>query len=229
VGAAFAFSLSAAFNPTLFTALMVMLYSAQPGRLMLGYQLGAYTASITLGMVIVFTLPDSSAVSTSRNSLTPAVDLALGLVALLIALVLFSGPHDRVAEHRERRKRKKEEKRKGPPRWRRALDTGSPKIAFVVGLALSLPGASYLIALGLLHEQDLPTSTTALCVIAFCLIQMILLEIPVLGFALAPERTVSAVASFKSWISRDARRIASWAALLIGILLVVRGILELLR
>jgi hypothetical protein len=58
---------------------------------------------------------------------------------------------------------------------------------------------------------------------------MILLEIPVLGFALAPERTVSAVASFKSWISRDARRIASWAALLIGILLVVRGILELLR
>lgn len=229
MGAAFAFSLSAAFNPTLFTALMVMLYSAQPGRLMLGYLLGAYTASITLGMVIVFTLPDSGAVSTSRNSLTPAVDLALGLLALLIALVLFSGPHDRVAERRERRKRKKEEKRKGPPRWRRALDTGSPWIAFVVGLALSLPGASYLIALGLLHKQNLPTSTTALCVIAFCLIQLILLEIPVLGFALAPERTVSAVASFKSWISRDARRIASWAALLIGILLVVRGILELLR
>ena len=229
MGAAFAFSLSAAFNPTLFTALMVMLYSAQPGRLMLGYLLGAYTASITLGMVIVFTLPDSGVVSTSRNSLTPAVDLALGLLALLIALVLFSGPHDRVAERRERRKRKKEEKRKGPPRWRRALDTGSPWIAFVVGLALSLPGASYLIALGLLHKQDLPTGATALCVIAFCLIQMILLEIPVLGFAFAPERTVSAIESFKSWISRDARGIAGWAAFLIGVLLVVRGVLELLR
>ena len=58
---------------------------------------------------------------------------------------------------------------------------------------------------------------------------MILLEIPVLGFAFAPERTVSAIESFKSWISRDARGIARWAALIIGVLLVVRGVLELLR
>jgi len=227
VGAAFAFALSSAFNPTLFTALMVMLYSARPGRLMLGYLLGAYTASITLGMVIVFALPDSSTVSTTRNTLSPAVDMALGLLALLIALVLLTGPHERGTERREKRKLKK--KNKGPPRWRRALDKGSPRIAFVVGVALSLPGASYLIALGLLHKQDLPTGATALCVIAFCLIQMILLEIPVLGFAFAPERTLSAIESFKSWISRDARGIAGWAAFLIGVLLVVRGVLELLR
>ena len=229
MGAAFAFALSSAFNPTLFAASMLMLYSARPGKLMLGYLLGAYTASITLGMVIVFALPTSNTVSTSRNTVSPGVDLALGLLALLIALVLLSGPHERVKERREKRKLRKEEKKKGPPRWRQALDKGSPRIAFVVGIVLSFPGASYLIALDLLHKQDLPTGATALCVIAFCLIQMILLEIPVLGFALAPKRTVSAITSFKSWISRDARRIAGWAALLIGVLLVVRGILELLR
>ena len=150
-------------------------------------------------MVIVFALPDSSTVSTTRNTLSPAVDLALGLLALLIALVLFTGPHERATQRREKRKLKKQNK--GPPRWRQALDKGSPRIAFVVGIALSLPGASYLIALDLLHKQDLPTGATALCVIAFCLISMILLEIPVLGFAFAPERTVSAIASFKSWIS----------------------------
>jgi Sap-like sulfolipid-1-addressing protein len=227
VGKAFAFALSSAFNPTLFTAVMVMLYSARPRRLMLGYLFGAYTASITLGMVIVFALPDSDTVTTARNALTPAVDLALGLLALLIALVLGTGPHERVTERREKRKLK--EQKKGPPRWRRALDTGSPRIAFVVGMALSLPGASYLIALELLHRQDLPTGGTALCVIAFCLIQMILLEIPVLGFALAPERTVSATEIFKNWISKDARRIAIWAALVFGVVLVGRGILELLR
>jgi Sap-like sulfolipid-1-addressing protein len=227
MGKAFAFALSAAFNPTLFAALMVMLYSARPQRLMLGYLLGAYATSITLGMVIVFALPDSSTVGTARNTLSPAVDLALGVLALLVALVLGTGPHERVTERREKRELKKQ--KKGPPRWRLALDKGSPPIAFVVGLALSLPGASYLIALDLLHTQDLPTSTTALCVIAFCLIQMILLETPVLGFALAPERTISAIESFKSWISKDARRIAIWAALLIGVALVGRGILELLR
>ena len=113
MSAAFAFALSAAFNPTLLAALMVMIYSARPGRLMLGYLLGAYTASITFGMVIVFALPDSSTVSTTRNTLSPAVDLGLGLLALLIALVLWTGPHERGTQRREKRKLKKQNK--GPP------------------------------------------------------------------------------------------------------------------
>ena len=225
MGKAFAFSLSAAFNPTLFAALMVMLYSANPRRLMLGYLIGAYITSITAGMVIVFALPNSSAVSTAKNTLTPGADLALGILALVVALTLHTGPHKRSTEWREKRKLKGE--KKGPPRWRRALDDGSPRIAFAVGLALSLPGASYLIALDLLHKQDLSTVPTALCVVAFCLIEMILLELPLLGFAFAPDRTLSAVERFKAWINSDARGIATGAALVIGVLLVGRGILEL--
>lgn len=225
MGKAFAFSLSAAFNPTLFAALLVMLYSAKPRGLMLGYLIGAYITSITAGMVIVFALPNSSAVSTAKNTLTPGADLALGLLALVVALTLHTGPHERSTKRREKRKLKKE--KKGPPRWRRALDQGSPRIAFAVGLVLSLPGASLLIALDLLHKQDLPTVPTALCVIAFCLIELILLELPLLGFAFAPDQTVSTVERLKAWINADARRIITWVALVIGVLLVGRGILEL--
>ena len=95
MGEAFAFSLSAAFNPTLLAALMVMLLSTNAKRLMFGYLLGAYATSITAGLVIVFALPESSAISTARNTLSPAVDLALGLIALVVALVLATGPHQR--------------------------------------------------------------------------------------------------------------------------------------
>ena len=226
MGEAFAFSLSAAFNPTLLAALMVMLLSANAKRLMFGYLLGAYATSITAGLVIVFALPESSAVSTARNTLSPAMDLALGVIALVVALVLGTGPHQRAEERREKRKLAKE--RKGPPRWRRALDRGSPRVAFAVGAALSLPGASYLVALDLLHKQDLAAGATVACVIAFCLIEMLLLELPLLGFAFAPDSTVSAVQRFQAWLSRDARRIATRAALVIGVLLVLRGAIELL-
>jgi hypothetical protein len=174
--------------------------------------------------VIVFALPDSSAVHTSKNTLSPAADLALGAIAIIVACVLGTGRHERAEGRREKRRRKKEEK--GPPRWRRALDQGSPRVAFAVGAALSLPGASYLVALGILHQQDLAAGTTVVCVIAFCLIEMALLELPLLGFAFAPDQTVSAVARFRAWVSRDARRIATWAALVIGILLLVRGAIE---
>lgn len=95
-------------------------------------------------------------------------------------------------------------------------------------MALSLPGASYLIALDILHKHDLPATTTTICVIAFCLIQLILLELPVLGFALAHDQTVSAVGRFQGWISRDAWRIATWTAFVVGALLVARGLIELL-
>jgi hypothetical protein len=78
-----------------------MLLSTNPKRLMFGYLLGAYTTSITLGLVILLALPESRSVSTARNSISPAMDLALGLIALLVALVLGSGPHKRFREARE--------------------------------------------------------------------------------------------------------------------------------
>ena len=226
MGEAFAFALSAAFNPTLLAALMVMLLSTNAKRLMFGYLLGALMTSITAGLVIVFALPESSATSTARNTLSPALDLALGLIALVIAFALGTGPHHRSEARREKRKAAKE--KKGPPRWRRALDHGSARVAFVVGAALSLPGASYLVALDILHKQNLATGATVLCVIAFCLIAMVLLEVPLLGYVFAPDSTVSAVKRFQAWISRDGRRIATWAALVIGVLLLVRGAIELL-
>ena len=81
-------SLTAALNPVLVGASTVMLLLPNPKRLMLGYLLGALMTSITLGLVIVFALKGSSAVSTTENTLNPAVDLTLGAIALLAAFVL---------------------------------------------------------------------------------------------------------------------------------------------
>jgi hypothetical protein len=71
-------SLTASLNPTLVAATTVMLLLPSPSRLMLGYLLGAYVTSITLGLVIVFSLSNSSTTNTTQNTLSPAVDIALG-------------------------------------------------------------------------------------------------------------------------------------------------------
>jgi hypothetical protein len=205
---------------------MVMLVSANAKRLMLGYLLGAYLTAITSGLVIVFALPDSGAVETTQDTLSPALDLALGVIAIIVGIVLSTGPRERASSLHEKRRRKREEK--GPPRWRRALDRGSPRVAFAVGAALSFPGASYLVALGLLHKEDLNTAATAISVIAFVLIELILLELPLIGFGVAPDRTVAAIARFRSFVTEDARRIGAWAAFVVGALLLIRGAIELL-
>ena len=226
MGDILALAISAAFNPTLFAATMVMLLSNNAKRLMLGYLLGAYLVSITLGLVIVFTLPNSSTVSTTRNTLSPALDLAFGLIFIVIAVVIGSGPHESVQSRREKQRLKKAEK--GPPRWRRALDKGSPRASFAVGALLSFPGASYLVALDILHKQDLGAGAVTATVIAFCLIMLAILEVPLLGYAFAPEGTVEKIGRFKAWITGDARRIATTASFVVGALLLVRGAIEFL-
>ena len=89
-----------------------MLLTPNPKRLLFGYLLGAYTTSITLGLVIVFSLEGSSSVSTSKNTISPAQDIAIGLVLLVVALVLGTGHDKPLRERRQERRQAKHEARK---------------------------------------------------------------------------------------------------------------------
>ena len=103
----FLLSLVAMLNPTLLAAVTIMLLLPNPKRLMLGYLLGAYTTSVTLGLLIVFSLNGSSTESTSKHQVSPLEDIVVGLLLLVIAWVLRTG---RDQPFQERRRRKKEAK-----------------------------------------------------------------------------------------------------------------------
>lgn len=226
LGSIFGPTLLAMFNPTLLAAVTVMLLLPNPKRLMLGYLLGAYLTSISLGMLIVFTLHGSGSVETARHNLSPIEDIVVGTLVLTIGLVLKTG---RAAELRERRRRRRqakaEEKKESLPE--RLLGRGSPRIAFVVGLILTFPGVSYLAALNRIADLDWAASATALLVIGFCVMQQMLLELPLVGYALAPEWTQDAVTRFRDWLARSGRRAAANGAVVIGIALLVRGVITL--
>src|SRR5581483_10503289 len=97
-------ALTASLNPTLVAATTVMLLLERPTRLMLGYLLGAWLTSITLGLVIVFSFSNSSTTNTTKHTLSPGVDIALGGLALLVAIVLYTGRYERLKERRRARK-----------------------------------------------------------------------------------------------------------------------------
>jgi len=225
MGQVFLLSLLAALNPVLVGASTVMLLLPNPKLLMFGYLLGALMTSITLGLVIVFALKGSSAVSTTENTISPAVDLALGAILLLAAFVLGTGRDKRIAERRQKRKGPKEDK--GPPRWKQALSKGSARTTFVVGALLTLPGGSYLAGLDQIEKQKLSTSATVLTVVGFNLIMLMLLELPLLGFVVAPDWTPGAVERSKAWFSRNGHKAAVIALTVLGSALVIKGVIGL--
>jgi len=212
-------SLTAMLNPTLLAAVTVMMLLPDPKRLMLGYLLGSYLTSISVGLLIAFSFHQSSGVESARNTLTPAEDLVFGVIAVIIGLVLRSELGE------ERRRRKKESAKESWPE--RMLGRGSAKIAFAVGALLSFPGASYLVALNRLNHLDPGTGATIFLVVLFCLIQAAFLELPLVGYAFSPERTEERVKAFRDWLARSGRRTAAKGAIVIGLLLLLRGVLEL--
>jgi hypothetical protein len=219
-------SLTASLNPTLVTATTVMLLLDKPARLMSGYLLGAYMTSITLGLVIVFSLSGSSISNTTENTLSPAVDIGLGVIALAISLVLYSGRDEGLIERRRARKAAKSRNR--PPRWQRELSKGSPRTTFIIGALLSLPGASYLAGLDEIHKLKYSATVTVLIVLGFNLVMLWLLEVPLASFVVAPERTPSAIKRAKLWVSRRAHMFAVRGSAAAGLLLVIKGIVGLL-
>jgi Sap-like sulfolipid-1-addressing protein len=224
VGTILVLALWAMFNPTLLAAVTVMLLLPEPKRLMLGYLLGAYLTSITLGMIIVFSLHGSSDTSTARTTLTPLEDLGFGVLFLVIGFVLRSRWLEVRRERRRERKAGKPKKESWPERM---LGRGSARVTFAVGAALTLPGASYLVALDKMAKLNAPVPATALLVVVFCVVQMALLELPLIGYALAPDWTQGAVTRFREWLARRGLEVAAKGAIVIGVLLLIRGTLEL--
>ena len=55
-----------------------------------------------------------------------------------------------------------------------------------------------------------------------------LIELPLLGYALAPDWTPTAVDRFKAWLARHGRRFGTRAAAVVGALLVIRALIVLL-
>ena len=223
-------SLLAMVNPSLLAAVTVMLLLPSPKKLMFGYLMGAYLTSISLGMLIVFSLHDTGSFSSTKRTLSPAEDLVLGLIALSVAYVLGGSRAEPLRERRQRHKQEKAEKagEKKPSLPERMLGRGSARVTFAVGVVLSFPGVSYLAALDRTAKLGYAVVPTALIVLSVALIQQLLLEVPLLGYAVAPERTAERVDRFRAWLERSGLRAAAIAAAVIGCLLLLRGLIELL-
>lgn len=219
------FGLMSALNPTLLAAVTIMLLLPSPKRLMIGYLLGAYLTSITLGLLIVFELHGDASINSTKRTLSPIADLVIGALLITAGLVLRDR---RMKERSERRKAAKEAKQHKESIPERLLGRGDPRITFFVGVILTFPGASYLAALAKTSKLDLADAWMVLIVLGLCLLQQLLLELPIVAYALRPEWAKKAISGFREWLSRNGRRAAANLAIFLGGLLVLRGVIELI-
>ena len=211
-------------NPTLVAATTVMLLLDKPAKLMLGYLLGAYVTSITLGLVIVFSASNADD-QHDREHHQPRGRHRAGCSRWSVRGSSGAGVMNAIenAGERARRPSRTRARRGGSASSTRDL----PRTTFLVGMLLTLPGASYLAGLDDIHKLHYSTTGTVLLVIGFNLVMLWLLEVPLVSFVVAPEWTPRAVERAKAWVSRHAHMFAVRGLTALGALLVIKGIIGL--
>jgi hypothetical protein len=72
-------------------------------------------------------------------------------------------------------------------------------------------------------ELDYSADATLAIIVGFYLIMFTLVEVPIVGFLVAPERTRTAATAFNIWLGRNLRLVAVAALATLGTFEIVRG------
>jgi hypothetical protein len=204
------------FWPLLIAVVVVALRQQHPVRLLSAFLAGGLLATITIGIAIVFALEGTSFVSGSRPHADPAVNIVIGVVALVAAYVLHG--LDRPVDHSASESRRR----------RTEHYLGNARLAFLAGLILDIaPGVFPFVALRNIAEGSYPDSTKVLLVVVFYVIMFAFVELPIAGYVIAPGRTEVTVQRFNRWLSLNGRNLATSALAVGGLYLIVRGLTQL--
>jgi hypothetical protein len=213
-----------AFWPALIAVALIALASPRPATLLVFFLFGGLLTTTALGLAIALSLESTSLASGSRPPTPPAVNIAVGALALFVAFVASRRDTERGSAPEVPR-----ENHDRHPWTERLLARGTGRIAFLVGIVINLvPGFFAVAGYTDIARLDYGTVQTIVLVVVFNVIMFALIEAPLIGYVVAPRWTADAVWSFNTWLKRNGRRAIVWTATGVGLYLIVRGILQLL-
>jgi hypothetical protein len=223
-------ALEAALYPTLLAAVIILIAQPRPKRVLGAYLAGGLVISVGAGCAIVYGLEHSGTLDNgSGSALGWTADLAIGGLALLLAVALARRADVRFAERRRARHPSKPpdpDADTKEPWTQRILARGSVPLVFAAGLAVNVPGAAYVIGLKDIAAANTAAGKAVVLILAFNAIMFMLAEIPLAGLVFAPEKTNALVERFNAWLSRSSRSIAIGVCTVLGAFLIARGIVN---
>jgi Sap, sulfolipid-1-addressing protein len=214
---ALALALAASIYPPAVAAVIALGRGSDVRPRVFAFVLAAWLVTYALGVLILYVLVELGA--TGSRHLTPgaAIDVALGVLLILLAIRLRRRRPDPAAAA----------KPSGPSKIERYLE--SRRLAFVLGITLYvLPSPIYIGAVKAIADANVSTSAELLDLAAAVAVMLWLIELPMLMLLLVPDRAASALESINLWFARNGRSLAIVASGAVGVYLVVKGLADLI-
>ncbi|MEY9893143.1 hypothetical protein ABIA35_004396 [Catenulispora sp. MAP12-49] len=204
-------AVAAAFSPSTLLIVAGLLGLAHPLRNAVIFLITAAAVTLGVGFAVVEVLTSTSVDDSSKHhTVPPAIDLAIGLVILAFGLYVA-----------RRKPRAKKDKKKPEEREMRLL------VVVGLGLVLGSPSPLYLASLHSIAKGNPSTAAVVFDVILLAAIVLLMAELPIAYYAIAPERAAAALRAVNEWLARHGRVIGLSAAAIVGTYFVIHGIVGL--
>lgn len=218
-----ALGLAAAVFPLLLACVALLISRPNPRRLLVGFYLGGLAISVASGLWVLSRFKGGDSVlGSDRSSPSPGVSIVAGAVALVLAWLMISARgRSRIEARRARRAAPVEEAK---PTWAEAhLDRANVLVAVAVGAAINLPGPFYLLALGDIAQGGYTRGQELGLILLFNVTMFLLLEVPLIGYLIAPEATTRRVAELSRWLRANGTVLLGAIVGFSGLSFVVQG------
>lgn len=187
---------------------VLMLNRPRPHLQLAAFLCGGFAMGLTVGAVVLFAL--ESHIPASAHFTLPRVQIVIGVLALLAAAILA------VTKGRDRT----------PPAWlSRLLDGQSLWVAGVAGLGIALPSIDYLAALAVIAAGAAAPAVRFGALVTFNVVAFALVEIPLLAYLVAPQRTRATMTALHGWVRTRRRREVAVLLAVVGVVLLTAGLL----
>lgn len=187
---------------------VLLLNRPRPRLQLAAFLAGGFLMGLSVGAVVLFAL--SPRLPAAAQFTLPKVQIAIGVLALAAAAT--------VAATRGRART--------PPLWLTRRRGGqSLWVAGGAGLGIALPSVDYLAALAVIAAAGVSPATQFSALLLFNVGAFAMVEIPLLAYLVAPERTRVAMTRLAQWLRARRRREVAGLLATVGVVLIAVGLL----
>lgn len=227
----------AAIDPLRIGVVAFMLSRSRPVRLLLSFFLFAFTANVAVGAAVVFVFKNVT--GDSGRTMSPGLELGVGAVALVIAVLSITG----VLEHLVNRVRARRSVpatvgdgadapiddtapglSKLPGGLQAALRGEAPWAAGLLGLINGFPTPYYLAAMAAALTSGAAVTEQMAAMVVFNLVGFLAAIVPIVSFWVSPAATRSAVERVYQWMGIHHRLVVAVIAGAVGVYFLAMGI-----
>jgi hypothetical protein len=201
---------------------ILMLNRPRPLLQLLTFLAGGFAMGITVGVIVLFVLRPALG---SAHFTLPRVQIVVGALLLINAAVVATG----VLGKRGDGDGTSGSSRFEPlaTRTRQLLNGRSLWTAGLAGLGIALPSVDYLAVLALIVASGAAASVQVGSLLVFNVVAFGFVEIPLISYLVAPERTRAMVSTLQDWLRTRRRTAVTVLLATVGCVLLTAGLVGL--